>query len=65
MVDRTPNTTALLGDARTWDVREAQPGLLSVSANPGSNGFIWIDQVDLESGDAQQRVADHRILRAA
>ena len=64
-VDRTINATALLGDARTWDVSEAQPGFLYVSANPGSNGLAWIVQVDLENGDAQQRVASNRIIRAA
>ena len=64
-VDRTINVTDLLGDSRTWDVSEGKPGHLYVSGNPGSSGLAWIVQVELDNDDAQSRVADNRILRAA
>ena len=54
-----------LGDSRTWDVVEAKPNRLFVSANPSSSGFAWIVMVKLDEGNAALRVADNRIIRAA
>ena len=54
----------LLGDSRTWDVIEAQPDRLFVSASPGSSGFAYIVEVLLDDDNAQQRVASDRIIRA-
>lgn len=64
-VQRTINASENLGDPRTWDVSSPLPGRLYVSSNPGSNGFAWIVEVDLENGDSQQRVASNRIIRAS
>lgn len=57
--------TTELGDARTWDVIEAQPNRLYVSSNPSSNGFAWIVQVELDNGNTATRVASNRIIRCA
>lgn len=54
-----------LDDPRTWDVVEGQPDRLFVSSNPGSNGFAYIVEVLRDSGNAAQRVASNRIIRAA
>lgn len=53
-----------LEDSRTWDVLEAQPERLFVTANPGSSGFARVVQVRLDRGDETRRVADGRIIRA-
>jgi|GEM_PF-3949020 len=53
-----------LGDSRTWDVIEAQPDRLFVSANPSSSGFAWIVEVRLDANNAATRVASNRIIRA-
>lgn len=54
-----------LGSSLAYDVIEAAPGRLFVSANPGSGGFSYIAQVDLTNGNAVSRVASDRIIRAS
>lgn len=52
-----------LGSARAYDVAEASPGELFVSANPSSSGFAWIAKIDRNSNDVVSRVANERIIR--
>ncbi len=52
------------GDARTYDVIEAAPDRLFVSANPGSSGFAYIAQVRLDQGNVTTRAANGTIIRA-
>lgn len=52
------------GDARTYDVIEAAPDRLFVSANPGSSGFAYIAQVRLDQGNVTTRAANETIIRA-
>jgi len=54
-----------LGDSRAWDVVEASPGRVIVSANPSSSGFAYLVEVRTDQGDAQKRVAGGTIIRAA
>lgn len=61
----TLDIEAELGDDRTWDVLEAAPDRLFVTANPGSSGFAWVVMVELDAGLAASRVADNDIIRAA
>ena len=53
------------GDSRTYDVVEAAPDRLFVSANPGSSGFSYIAQVRLDQGNVTTRAANERIIRAS
>ena len=53
-----------LGHSTTWDVVEAKPNRLFVSANPSSSGFAWIVMVKLDEGNQASRVASNRIIRA-
>ena len=55
--------TTELDSALTYDVVEAQPDRLYVSANPGSGGLAYIVQVALDQGNSAQRVASNRIIR--
>jgi hypothetical protein len=55
--------TTELDSALTYDVVEATPDRLYVSANPGSGGFAYIVQVALDQGNVAQRVASNRIIR--
>jgi len=59
--------TTQLGDSRTWDVIEAQPNRLYVSANAigAGGGVAWIVQVELDNGNAANRVASSSIIRCA
>jgi DNA-binding beta-propeller fold protein YncE len=59
------NIGAELDDPRTWDVVEGQTDRLFVSSNPGSNGFAYIVEILRDSGNAAQRVASNRIIRAS
>lgn len=65
LVTGTSSTIVLadLGDSRTWDVIEAIPGVLLVSANPGSSGFSYIVRYDTAT-DTADRVAGEKIIRA-
>ena len=49
--------SAELDSALTYDVVEATPDRLYVSANPSSGGFAYIVQVALDQGNAAKRVA--------
>ncbi|MCB9853465.1 MAG: hypothetical protein H6819_10250 [Phycisphaerales bacterium] len=60
----THNFTTLLDDGRTYDVVEAQPGIVFISANPSSSGFARIVRWDVVA-DTAARVANNRIIRAA
>jgi len=53
----------VLGSAPTWDVIEAQPNRLYVSADPNSQGFAWIVQVELDNGNTATRVASDFVIR--
>jgi len=55
----------LIEDYHTWDVIEAQPNRLFVSASPGSGGFAKIVQILLNQGNAVSVVASNRIIRAS
>ncbi|MEA2000550.1 MAG: S-layer homology domain-containing protein [Actinomycetota bacterium] len=59
----TEITLPELGDRRTWDVIETSPGVVLVSANPGSNGLAWIVRYNFDTA-AAERVADDTIIRA-
>lgn len=54
-----------LGSSLAYDVCEAQPGRLFVTANPGSGGFSYVAQVDLLHDNAVSRAANNRIIRGA
>jgi DNA-binding beta-propeller fold protein YncE len=51
-----------LGDAHTYDVVEARPNRLYVSASPGSSGFAWLTVVRLDENNAATRFGS--IIRA-
>jgi hypothetical protein len=53
-----------LGHSETWDVVEAQPGRLFVTASPNSSGFAWVVQVLLNQSNTASRVASNYIIRA-
>lgn len=55
--------TGSLGDARTYDVIEAQSNRLYVSSDPGSGGFAYIVQVELDNANLATRVANQQIIR--
>lgn len=52
------------GNSLIWDVIEARPNRLYVSANPGSGGFAWIAIVKLDQGNAISRIDSGGIIRA-
>ena len=52
------------GHATTWDVVEAIPGYLFVSASPRSSGFAWIAKVNRQDPSDAIRVASDQIIRA-
>ncbi len=52
-----------LGDGGAFDIAEGAPGVLFVSANPGSTGLAYIVKVDLNSDGDPVRVAGNRIVR--
>jgi len=54
----------VLGDSRTWDLKETARGVVFVSANCGGNGFAWIVKVDV-ANQTGARVADNRIVRTS
>jgi len=56
-----------LGDARTYDVLEVNPGEVLATSSPGSNGFAYIVKIDIDfiNGHTAQRVASNRIIRAS
>tara|TARA_R110002073_G_scaffold160532_3_gene316032 strand:+ start:550 stop:2166 length:1617 start_codon:yes stop_codon:yes gene_type:complete len=54
-----------LGHSATWDILEARPDWILVSANPGSAGFAYIVLIRRDIGNAATRVASNRIIRAA
>ncbi len=62
-VEQTHDIESDLGDPRTWELQRVG-GLLYVSGNPSSNGFAWIVELDLATGDSR-RVASNTIIRAA
>ena len=51
-----------LGDLRTYDVIEAIPNRLFVSADPGDSGFAWIVMVRLDEDNAVERVASGKLV---
>jgi hypothetical protein len=60
----TLNLGTLLDHPNAWDVCEAKPGWVFVSANPGSSGFAYIVLVRRDQANAATRVASNRIIRA-
>jgi hypothetical protein len=64
-VEQLVDLTAELGDSRTYDVVEVSPDRILVSSSPYSNGFAYIVEVRRDLGNAAQRVAGDRIIRAA
>lgn len=62
----TKISVGALGDSRTWDVLEARPDRLFVSANPGSSGLSRIGMIRLDQVDHIQVtiVANNTIIRA-
>tara|TARA_R110002073_G_scaffold75945_1_gene185036 strand:+ start:3065 stop:6316 length:3252 start_codon:yes stop_codon:yes gene_type:complete len=52
------------GSPIIYDVVEAAPNRLFVSSAPGSSGFAYIAQIDLEQSNLVTRAADGRIIRA-
>ncbi len=52
------------GHASLYDVIEAAPNRIFVSSAPGSGGFAYIAQIDLEQSNLVTRVANERIIRA-
>jgi subtilisin family serine protease len=54
-----------VGDSRTYDVIEAKPNRLFVSANASSSGFSYIAMIKLDEANTVSRVANNRIIRAA
>lgn len=53
-----------LGDDRTFEVVEAQPNRIFVTAGPGTLGLAYVVQVRLDQGNAAQRVANGRVFRS-
>jgi hypothetical protein len=60
----TFDVSAQLGHATTWDVAEAKPGWVFVSANPSSSGIARIALIRRDLGNATSVVASNRIIRA-
>ncbi len=54
-----------LGSPAVWDVAEAGPDRLFVTANPGSSGFAYLVEVRLDLANTAKRVASSRIIRAS
>jgi hypothetical protein len=52
------------GSPKTYDVVEARPGRIFVSANPGSLGFAYIAVINRNRDDTVYRVANDRIISA-
>lgn len=53
------------GHSDLYDVIEAAPGRVFVSSSPGSGGFAYIAQIDLNQSNVVTRAADARIIRAS
>lgn len=53
------------GNAQLYDIIEAAPNRVFVSASPGSSGFAYIAQVDLSQSNLASRAASNRIIRAS
>lgn len=64
-VETVVSLLAELGDQRTYDTVEVAPGRILVSADPNSNGIAFIVAVRRDLGNAAQRVASNRVIRAA
>ena len=60
----TINIGTLLDHPSTWDVVEGTHGKVYATANPGSGGFAYVVEIDRNNGNAAQRVASNRIIRA-
>ncbi|HUF72467.1 MAG TPA: choice-of-anchor B family protein [Gammaproteobacteria bacterium] len=54
-----------LDDLRTYDIVELAPDRILVSADPNSGGTAFIVEVRRDLGNAAQRVASERVIRAA
>ena len=63
-ITRRIDLAELLGDDRTYDVREIDPRILLVTAAPGSSGLAHVVRVDLDDVDEAARVASDRFIRA-
>jgi len=62
--EQTVDLATLLDHPSTYDVAEVSPDRIVVSASPGSGGFAYIVEVRRDQGNAAQRVASDRIIRA-
>jgi hypothetical protein len=49
---------------RAYDVAEVAPDRIAVSASPDSNGLAYIVEARRDQGNAAQRVASDRVIRA-
>lgn len=54
----------VMNSSRTYDVVEAEPDRLVVSANPGSGGISYLAEVRLDQQNAVSRIGGTRIIRA-
>ena len=63
-VSETINIGTLLDHPSTWDVIEAKPGWIFVTANPDSSGFAYVVLIRRDLGNTASRVASNRIIRA-
>lgn len=52
------------GNASLYDVIEAAPNRVFVSAAPGSSGFAYIAQINLDESNLVTRAASNRIIRS-